>query len=115
MPLKNRREFPVFVRRCPAAAPGGFIIVERKLKREKVGRKGDAIPLYQQRKSETRAGAKLTDNMCNTGGKFKDLSDAILTYSSAHHRDTRNIKNQLSRAAPRFRRTCSGKDQATRY
>jgi integrase len=83
--------------------------VEGKLKREKVGRKGDAIALYQQRKSETRAGAKLPDNMRNTGVKFKDLSDAILTYSAAHHRDTRNIKNRLSRVLPDFGERAAGK------
>jgi site-specific recombinase XerD len=73
-----------------------------QLKREKVGRKGDAIALYQQRKSETRAGAKLPDNMRNSGVKFKELADAILTYSAAHHRDTRNVINRLSKVLPDF-------------
>jgi site-specific recombinase XerD len=71
--------------------------VDGKLKREKVGRRGDAIALYQQRKSATRAGAKLPDNLRNAGVKFKDLADAILVFSAAHHKDTRTLKNRLSR------------------
>ncbi len=69
--------------------------VDGKLKREKVGKRGDAIALYQLRKSTVRAGAKLPSNMRNAGVKFKDLADAILIYSAAHHRDTRTIKNRL--------------------
>jgi len=42
--------------------------VEGKLKREKVGRKGEAIALYQQRKSDTQAGAKLRHEMRRTFG-----------------------------------------------
>ena len=33
------------------------------LRREKVGRKSDALALYQKRKSELRAGIKLPENM----------------------------------------------------
>lgn len=71
--------------------------VDGKLKREKVGRRGDAIALYQQRKSTTRAGAKLPDNLRNAGVRFKELSDAILVFSEAHHKDTRTIKNRLGK------------------
>jgi hypothetical protein len=57
--------------------------VDGRLKREKVGRKGDAIDLYQKRKADIRAGVKLPDNMKSAGVKFKSLADAILTYSKA--------------------------------
>ena len=67
-----------------------------------MGRRGDAIALYQQRKSATRAGAKLPDNKRNAGVKLKELADAILVYSAAHHRDTRTIKNRLSKLRADF-------------
>ena len=73
-----------------------------KLKREKVGRKGDAIALYQQRKSEIRAGKKLPANLRNAGVKFKELADAILAYSASHHRDTKNVKIRLAKISAEF-------------
>jgi len=75
---------------------------EGKLKREKVGRKSDAAALYQQRKSEIRAGAKVPRNLRNSGVKFKEIADAILTYSAAHHRNTRNIRIRLARISADF-------------
>ncbi len=76
--------------------------VEGKLKREMAGRKGDAIALYQLRKSDTRAGAKLPSNLRNAGVKFKELADAILAYSASHHRDTRNIRTRLAKIVSDF-------------
>jgi len=73
-----------------------------KLKREKVGRKSDAIALYQQRKSEVRAGKKLPTNLRNAGIKFRELADAILAYSSSHHKDTRNIRIRLAKISAEF-------------
>jgi integrase len=69
--------------------------VDGKLRREKVGRKGDAIDLYHTRKAGIRAGVKLPDNLRSTGVKFKALADAILSYSDAHHKDRRNIISRL--------------------
>jgi hypothetical protein len=76
--------------------------IEGKLKREKVGRKGDAIDLYRQRKSDARAGAKLPSNLRNAGVKFKELADAVLVYSASHHRDTKNIKIRLAKIRSDF-------------
>ena len=76
--------------------------VEGKLKREKVGRKGDAIALYQQRKSETRAGAKLPSNLRNAGVKFRELADAILAFSASHHKDTKNVKIRMAKILSDF-------------
>jgi len=76
--------------------------VDGKLKREKVGRRGDAIALYQLRKSDTRAGKKLPANLRNSGVKFKELADAILTYSAAHHRDSRSVKTRLRKSSADF-------------
>jgi len=76
--------------------------VDGKLKREKVGRKGDAIALYQLRKSQTRAGKKLPANLRSAGVRFRELADAILAYSASHHRDTRNIKSRIGKVLPDF-------------
>jgi integrase len=76
--------------------------VDGKLKREKVGRKSDAIALYQQRKSEIRAGKKLPDNLRASGIKFSELAKDILSYSEKHHRDTRNVSSRLERVLPSF-------------
>lgn len=66
-----------------------------KLRREKVGRKSDAIDLFRKRTEERRRGVKLPESMRATGLKFKTLADDIETYSRAHHRDQRNILSRL--------------------
>ena len=76
--------------------------VDGRLKRERVGRKGDAIALDQLRKSQTRAGKKLPSNLRNAGVRFNELADAILTYSASHHRDTRNINSRIKKILPEF-------------
>lgn len=76
--------------------------VDGKLKREKVGRKGDAIALYQLRKSQTRAGKKLPANLRSAGVRFREMADAILACSASHHRDTRNIKSRIRKVLPDF-------------
>lgn len=90
---------PPQAHQCP---PSVRYRVDGKLKCEKVGRRGDSIALYQQRKSTTRAGAKLLDNLRNAGVKFKELADSILVFSAAHHKDTRTLKNRLSRLRADF-------------
>jgi hypothetical protein len=56
-------------------SPSGHHIIK------KVGRKSDAIALYQLRKSQTRAGKKLPPNPRSAGVRFRELTDAILAYS----------------------------------
>lgn len=98
MPRKEQTRVPGVWEKVPGSSVWWIRYrVDGKLRREKVGRKGDAIALYQHRKSTTRAGAKLPENMRNTGIKFKDLADSILEYSATHHRDTRNIKARLKK------------------
>ncbi len=63
--------------------------------REKVGRRGDAVDLYKQRKTEARAGKKLPRNLQRGGVTFQQLADDILIYSANHHEDTRNVKSRL--------------------
>lgn len=73
-----------------------------KLRREKVGRKGDAIDLFRKRTEERRLGVKLPETMRSAGIKFKTLADDIVTFSAAHHRDQRNILGRLERIRPDF-------------
>jgi integrase len=72
------------------------------LHREKVGRKSDAVALYQKRKSSIRAGAKLPENMRLASIRFGTLAEEILSYSEKHHRDQRNIESRLKRILPDF-------------
>jgi hypothetical protein len=66
-------------------------------KREKVGRKSDAIALYQRRKSEIRAGAKLPDNLRHKGETLGVVIDrAILWYTSHRPRSLRTASTHLN-------------------
>jgi integrase len=72
------------------------------LKREKVGRKSDAIALYQRRKSEIRAGVKLPDNFRSASVPFRTLADEILRFSQKHHRDRRTVESRLKKIVLAF-------------
>jgi hypothetical protein len=72
------------------------------LKREKVGRKSDAVALYQKRKSELRAGIKLPENMRHSSIRFKMLCDDILVFSEKHHRDYRSVVSRTGRIVRDF-------------
>jgi integrase len=73
-----------------------------KLRREKVGRKGDAIDLLNKRRNDRRVGVKMPDNLRNAGIRFGMLADDIETYSKAHHRDQKHIVSRLKRIRPDF-------------
>ncbi len=53
-------------------------------KREKVGRKSDAVALYQRRKSEVRAGTKLPANMRTQGIRLSEVIDRALEWYGSH-------------------------------
>jgi len=79
-----------------------FRDADGKLRREKVGRKSDAIDLFRKRTDERRIGKKLPENLRDSGLKFEVLCDDILTYSKAHHKDQRNILGRLAILRPDF-------------
>jgi site-specific recombinase XerD len=79
-----------------------FRDADGKLRREKVGRKSDAIDLFRKRTEERRKGIKLPENLRAVGIKFGALCDDILKFSLAHHRDQRNILGRLARIRPDF-------------
>jgi integrase len=72
------------------------------LHREKVGRKSDALALYQKRKNEIRMGAKLPENMRRASIRFGQLAEDIRRYSEKHHRDRGHIESRLKLILPDF-------------
>ena len=72
------------------------------LHREKVGRKSDALALYQRRKNEIRVGTKLSENMRRPSIRFGQLAEDIRAYSEKHHRDQGHIGSRLKRILPDF-------------
>jgi integrase len=67
-----------------------------------VGRKSDALALYQKRKNEIRVGTKLPENMRRTSIRFGQLAEDIRRYSEKHHRDHGHIESRLKRILPDF-------------
>jgi len=62
--------------------------VEGKPKREKVGRRSDAIALYQKRKADVRIGIKLPDNLRQRPVSVGELGrEAIQWYKDHAKRD----------------------------
>ena len=64
-----------------------FRDADGKLRREKAGRKSDAIDLFRKRTEERRVGLKLPENLRAVGVRFGALCDDIRVFSEAHHRD----------------------------
>jgi site-specific recombinase XerD len=68
-----------------------------KPKREKVGRRSDALALYQQRKSEVRAGAKLPQNMRLRRVSVEDIGRRAIEWYTQHNRkDLRNFTSRMN-------------------
>jgi site-specific recombinase XerD len=68
-----------------------------KIRREKVGRRSDAIALYQKRKAESRAGVKLPENLRHKGIRVKDICDQAVAWYTAHGRkDFRTFKSRTN-------------------
>ena len=72
-------------------------------RREKVGSRGNAIALYQKRKSELRAGKKLPTNMRNRGVTFAQLAAEAVTWSAEHHpKDIRTVRSRMKGLVAEF-------------
>jgi hypothetical protein len=61
-----------------------YIDAEGKRRREKVGRKGDAIRLYHQRKADALAGRKLGKPLRQRERTFQELTDNAIEYAKKH-------------------------------
>jgi hypothetical protein len=65
-------------------------------RREKVGRRGDAIKLYKVRKTDALRGVKLPNNMKHKGVRFKAIAqEAIDWYINHNRKDVRNFKGRM--------------------
>jgi integrase len=67
---------------------------EGKIRREKVGRKSDAITLYQKRKSDERAGVKLPANMRYRGETLAAVIDRAIEWYKSHR--PRSLRTALT-------------------
>jgi integrase len=66
-------------------------------RREKVGRRGDAIKLYKIRKADALRGVKLPTNMKHKGVRFKVIAqEAIDWYINHDCKDVRNFKSRMN-------------------
>ncbi len=65
---------------------------------EKVGRKNDAITLYQKRRTELLSGRKLPENLRRSPLTFAQIAE----YSRTHHTDMRNVTQRLRRIVESF-------------
>jgi site-specific recombinase XerD len=66
-------------------------------RREKVGRRGDAIKLYQLRRSDALRGVKLPANMKHKGVRFKVIAqEAIDWYISHGRKDVRSFRIRMN-------------------
>ena len=65
-----------------------------KRHREKVGRKSDAIKLYQSRKADATAGRKLPELRDSKVMRFSELIDDVLEYVADH----KDVRSYISKA-----------------
>jgi hypothetical protein len=79
-------------------------------RREKVGRRGDAIRLYQLRRTDAIRGVKLPPNMRHEGLRFRVIGEEAINWYIDHGRkDVRSFRwhdlRQRLHRAPKRRRT----------
>jgi integrase len=67
--------------------------VRGKQHREKVGRKSDALALYQKRKADARRNIKLPELRASKVVTISDLVDLAIEYT-VHHKDSRNYHSR---------------------
>ncbi|HEY1502625.1 MAG TPA: site-specific integrase [Acidobacteriaceae bacterium] len=76
-----------------------YFDADGKKRREKVGRKSDAVALYQKRKADARAGIKLPSNLRHKGETLAVLINrAIEWYKSHRPRSLRTAQTHLETA-----------------
>ncbi|MDE3104872.1 MAG: site-specific integrase [Acidobacteriota bacterium] len=61
-----------------------YVDAEGKRRREKVGRKGDAIKLYHKRKADAQAGRKLEKPLRQRERTFEEFATEALSYAKKH-------------------------------
>lgn len=83
-PQETKKVRGIFERPAKSGIWWVCYFVDGKKKREKVGRKSDAIALYHQRKADARAGVKLPSNMRHKGEKLSALIDRAIAWYASH-------------------------------
>lgn len=74
-----------------------------KQRREKVGRRSDAIALYQKRKTDERTGLKLPENLrIRKVILFEEIAADAMEYSKAHKKSHRGDLSNLASLLPMF-------------
>jgi integrase len=61
-----------------------YFDAEGRRRREKVGRRSDAVALYMKRKADALAGKKLPERLRQKAVMFNELADDALEYAKAH-------------------------------
>ena len=75
---------------------------EGKRRREKVGRKADAIKLYQQRKADASAGRKLVKPLRSRERTFQEFADNAIDYAKKHKANPADDEQKIGLLAAEF-------------
>jgi site-specific recombinase XerD len=79
--------------------------VEGKRRREKVGRRSDAIALYQRRKTEARMGIKMPEVRPRIPVLFEEIAADALEYSKEHKSSYPGDRSTVKKLLPTFGKT----------
>lgn len=75
---------------------------EGKRRREKVGRKTDAIKLYHQRKADSQAGRKLERPLRQRERTFQELADNAIDYAKMHKANPADDEQKITVLVQQF-------------
>ena len=76
--------------------------VEGRRHREKVGRRSDAISLYQRRKTDARMGIKMPEVRPRRSVLFEEIASDALVYSKEHKASYPGDKSTVAKLLPVF-------------
>ena len=79
--------------------------VEGKRHREKVGRRSDAVALYQRRKTDARMGIKMPEIRPRRAVLFEEIAADALVYSKEHKASYRGDRATVVKLLPVFGKT----------
>jgi integrase len=79
--------------------------VEGRRRREKVGRRSDAVTLYQKRKTDARMGIKLPEIRPRRAVLFEEIANDALAYSKEHKASYPGDRSTVGKLLPVFGKT----------
>jgi site-specific recombinase XerD len=79
--------------------------VEGRRHREKVGRRSDAVTLYQKRKTDARMGVKLPEIRPRRAVLFEEIAEDALVYSKEHKASYPGDRSTIGKLLPVFGKT----------